>query len=287
MVFQTEDRTRAKKQQADAAIQMALQGEWEKAAGLNRAILESFPTDVDAYNRLGKALTELGRFSDARDAYMRAVEIDPLNLIARKNLSRLATLGKDKAAPKGKAKKVAGQKLSPQMFIEETGKTGVTILTNADMEVANRLTAGDEVKLSADKKGNLSVQTMAGERIGDVEPRLGQRLVKLMEGGNQYVAAISSLLEDGVKIFIRETFQDASQTGKLSFPPTVTESVRPYVKSRLVRSDGDEERAAAEEAEDIEDWLSDDDLDEGADEAELGITGGRLPRADLDDESEE
>ena len=103
MVFQAEDRTRSKRHHADVAIQMALQGQWEQAVDLNRSILESFPADVDACNRLGKALTELGRFADARDSYMKAIESDPLNLIARKNLSRLATLGK--TAPKKKSKK--------------------------------------------------------------------------------------------------------------------------------------------------------------------------------------
>ena len=43
MVFQAEDRTRTKKQQADNAIQMALEGRWEEAAELNQAILASFP----------------------------------------------------------------------------------------------------------------------------------------------------------------------------------------------------------------------------------------------------
>ena len=102
MVFQAEDRTRTKKHQADEAIQMALQGQWEQAVDLNRSILESFPADVDACNRLGKAMTELGRYADARDSYMKAIEIDPLNLIARKNLSRLSTLGK--SAPKKKSR---------------------------------------------------------------------------------------------------------------------------------------------------------------------------------------
>src|SRR5262245_50258799 len=86
MVFQTEDRARAKKQHAEQAIQLALQGQWSEAAQLNREILESFPADVDAYNRLGKALTELGRYVEARDSYMKALEIDQLNSIARKNL---------------------------------------------------------------------------------------------------------------------------------------------------------------------------------------------------------
>jgi hypothetical protein len=282
MVFQAEDRTKAKKQQADAAIQMALQGRWQDAAELNRSILESFPGDVDAYNRLGKAMTELGKYEDARQAYMRAIEIDPINSIAQKNLSRLATLGK-KAPPKP-----ANQKLSPQMFIEETGKTGITTLANADMNVANRLTAGDQVQLAADKKGNLAVKTMTGEDIGDVETRLAQRLVKLMEGGNEYVAAISSLGDDSVKVFIRETFQDASQTGKLSFPPTVTETFRPYTKSRLVRDRDDE--ATYDDSDEIDEWAGAEVEDEEEDSEEPAFEIGRrgkMPSVDLDDEIEE
>src|SRR6266700_8316312 len=112
MVFQTEDRARAKKQYAEQAIQLALQGQWSEAAQLNREIVESFPTDVDAFNRLGKAMTELGRYGEARGAYMKALEIDQLNSIARKNLTRLATLSEEEAAPRP-----ASQKLSPQMFI--------------------------------------------------------------------------------------------------------------------------------------------------------------------------
>jgi tetratricopeptide (TPR) repeat protein len=246
MVFQTEDRARSKKQQADVAIQMALQGRWVEAVQLNRAIVESFPTDVDAYNRLGKALAELGRYSAARESYNRAIDIDPLNSIARKNLNRLATLGE--AAPP----RAASQKLSPQMFIEEMGKTGVTILLRPNMDVAARMTAGDQVALQK-TDSLLSVQTMTGELVGEVEPKLGQRLLKLMAAGNEYVAAIQALGDTQVKVFIRETFQDASQTGKLSFPPTVTEQVRPYTKGRLVRHDADDD-TYFEEAEEGEDW---------------------------------
>ncbi|RLC57834.1 MAG: hypothetical protein DRI30_03580 [Chloroflexi bacterium] len=235
MVFQAEGRTRTKRHQADVAIQMALQGQWEQAVDLNRSILESFPADVDACNRLGKAMTELGRYADARDSYMRAIESDPLNLIARKNLSRLSTLGK--SAPKRKHNG-AGQKLAPEMFIEETGKTTITELARPDMDVANQLTAGDLVKLTRDENGGVFVETMAGERFADFESRLGQRLVKLLDGGSEYVAAISSLHEEGVRLFIRETLQGASQAGKLSFPATVTDPVGASVKGR--RTGGDE-----------------------------------------------
>jgi hypothetical protein len=120
---------------------------------------------------------------------------------------------------------------------------------------------------------------MAGEHFGDVESRLGQRLVKLLDGGNEYVTAISSLHEDGVSLFIRETRQGASQAGKLSFPATITESARSNGKRSPGRSAGDDSAL--------------DDLDEADDDSEAAEVGalngrsrGRLPGADGDDEND-
>jgi hypothetical protein len=240
-------------------------------------IVESFPTDVDAYNRIGKANTELGRYEEARNAYMKALEIDSLNSIARKNLSRLATLGDAAPAP------MANQKLSPQMFIEEMGKTGVTTLMRPNMEMAARMTAGDQVILHADKT-QLNIRTMNGDHVGEVEPKLGQRLLKLMEAGNEYVAAIQGLTDDQVRVFIRETFQHASQTGKLSFPPTVTENVRPYTRGRLLRQDVDDETYWDDGAE-ADDWEPDGDRDDSAEPSYS--EGDADAESDVDEEEEE
>ncbi|MGH2403801.1 MAG: tetratricopeptide repeat protein [bacterium] len=285
MVFQTEDRARAKRQHADQAIQLALQGRWAEAADLNREIIEYFPGDVDAYNRLGKAQTELGRYGAARDAYMKALEIDPLNSIAQKNLNRLASLGDQEAAPRP-----AGQKLSPQMFIEETGKTGITVLVRPNMEIAARMTAGDQVNLQREN-GALVIQSIAGEYVGAVEPKLGQRLIKLMDGGNEYIAAISALDSSVVRLFIRETFQHASQTGKLSFPPTVTETVRPYVKSRLLHRDADDDEAYLDDGDEPDEWSRGDDGEESETSRTFDFQpGGDEPAIDVvtdHDEDEE
>jgi len=250
MVFTADDRTRLFRQQrTQHAIQLAMQGQWQEAAAVNRAIIAVFPNDVDAYNRLGKALTELGRYSEAREAYGKTLELDPLNSIAQKNLARLASLGEGAAV-----QAEGGKKLSPQMFISETGKTGITVLTRPASDVAARMTAGDQVFLRR-QNNTLLIESSQGEYLGEVEPRLGMRLIKLMEGGNQYAAAIATLSQDDVRVIIKETFQHPSQAGKPSFPPTTGEAFRPYTKEGLVRRDAEEEESFDEE-EDAEDWDS-------------------------------
>jgi hypothetical protein len=248
MVFAADDRTRIRRQRAQQAIQLAIQGQWEEAAKVNRIIIDVFPNDVDAFNRLGKACTELGRYAEAREAYGKTLGLDPHNSIAQKNLARLSSLG-DVAAPRAEA----GTKLSPQLFISETGKTGVTGLVRPAAEVAARLTAGDEVFLRRQNSA-LLVENAQGEYLGEVELKLSLRLIKLIEGGNRYAAAIATLARDNVRIIIKETYQHPSQAGKLSFPATTGEPFRPYIKEGLVRTDADEEEESFEEGEDTEDW---------------------------------
>ena len=278
-MVQAEDRAKVRKQHADTAIKLALEGRWDDAAKLNKAILELFPTDVDAYNRLGKALTELGRYGEARDAYQKALEVDPVNAIARKNLERLSSLGtKAKRRP-------AAQKISPHMFIEETGKTGTTVLVKPNMEIAVRMTAGDQVEVARDN-GGLVVRSLHGELIGEVEPRLAQRLSKLIEGGNQYIAAISGMAGQDVRVFMRETYQDPSQAGKLSFPPHVTEAFRPYVKERLVRKDAGDE--AYYDPEDSDDWTPGQESGHRSGGVAIGqFSGGDDESSDEPDDSDE
>lgn len=251
MVFTADDRTRLfRRQRTQQAIQLAMQGQWQEAAAVNRAIIAAFPNDVDAYNRLGKALTELGHYSEAREAYAKTLELDSLNSIAQKNLTRLATLGEGAAV-----QAEGGQKLSPQMFIAEMGKTGITILTRAAAQAAARMTAGDQVFLRR-QNNTLVVESGQGEYLGEIEPKLGMRLIKLMEGGNEYAAAIATLSQDDVRVIIKETFQHPSQAGKPSFPPMAGDAFRAYTKEGLLRRDVGEEEESFEEGDDTEDWDS-------------------------------
>src|SRR5919202_3796077 len=98
-VFQSEDRLRLKRMRTEKAIQLAMQNRWEEAATLNREMLELFPNDVETYNRLGKAPSELGRCAEALDAYQQAHRLDPTSTIAQRNIQRLEKLVEEHAPP--------------------------------------------------------------------------------------------------------------------------------------------------------------------------------------------
>jgi len=80
----------------EEAVQAALAGRWEDAAEVNQSILERFGPDEEANNRLGKAMTELGRFDEAKAAYEATLSLNPLNVIAQKNRAKLDVLAQSK-----------------------------------------------------------------------------------------------------------------------------------------------------------------------------------------------
>src|SRR5205814_5883558 len=129
-------------------------------------------------------------------------------------------------------------KVAQDLFIEETGKSGSTLLKEVSTETLARTVAGDEVYLKADGTV-LAVANAASERLGIVEPKLGLRLLSLMQGGNRYAAAVKSVGDSQADVIIKETFRDPSQT-RLSFP-AVAEGVRSYTRESLLRYDNDEE----------------------------------------------
>ena len=60
MAYQEERQLRLRRLHSKQAITLAMQGRWQEAVAANRRIIETFPDDVDAYNRLGRAYIELG-----------------------------------------------------------------------------------------------------------------------------------------------------------------------------------------------------------------------------------
>ena len=213
MSFQEEEQVGQRWRRSQQAVALAMEGRWREAVSANQSLVESFPNDVNAYNRLGRAYMELGEYSQAEEAYRRAMELDPYNAIAKKNLERLSCLGEAVLSLQGDSDKV-----EPQQFVEETGKAGLVNLYHlAPPEILAKMGAGDRVYLKIDG-ASLIVENAQGEHLGRVELRHEQRLIKLIEGGNKYTAAIVSSAEGLVTVIVREVYQDPGQAGRPSFP---------------------------------------------------------------------
>jgi len=225
-----EEKSRLRRQASKQAVALAMEGRWQEVVEANKSLLEKFPDDIDAYNRLGRAYMELADYTAAKGAYEKALELDPYNVIAQKNLNRLTLLRKASGAGEAPAAKV-----EPQQFIKEVGKAGVVSLAAlAPVERLARLVTGAAVGLKVDGT-HLVAEAANGEYVGQVDPRHGLRLIKLMEGGNRYSAAIVSASETAVTVMIRETYQEPSQAGKLSFPPREEAAHYPPASDRMIR----------------------------------------------------
>jgi tetratricopeptide (TPR) repeat protein len=213
-----DERQRLRRVLPERAIALAMQNRWQEAVDVNRTLLKLDPNDADAYNRLGKALLELGNIGEAYEAYKRAVELAPTNMIAQKNMQRLAPLMQQGGAATTRPAHTHGETVRPQAFIEETGKTGLSTLQNlASGPTLLTLTAGDRLELRL-KDSVLEVYTEEGAYVGQVEPKLAHRLSRFIEAGNRYSAAVTTVSDKSLTIIIREVFQSPTMAGRPSFP---------------------------------------------------------------------
>jgi tetratricopeptide (TPR) repeat protein len=249
--------TRVKRQLAEQAITQAAGGQWSDAADTNRKLLD-MGADAEAENRLAKALWELGELGSAREHYQAALALDPTNRIAERNIDRLRTLlvaAGEKTVPAQE-----GSKAPVRIFVEETGKTGFAhLLDLPDAKKLAQVNPGDTVELQPE--GNRLNAISNGIKIGIVEPRVAARLLKLIAEGNKYLAGVTSLGAQDVRIIIREVYQDPRNYGKVSFPTAAKSTdLRPYTKGTLLRED-----------EELEEDLEDDIEDEGITDLESVI----------------
>ena len=257
-----------KRDLSQEAVNLAVKGEWERATEVNIAILESFPTDVEAMNRLVKALIETGSYVDAQAALNQVCEIAPYNNIAKKNRARLDQLTANPDLPKSEtskqARKAAG---ASQTFIEESGKSATTVLRNSNsLRNANgrkttiHLAPSDPVVLSREKN-TVMVKTLDGQLLGQLEPKMGNRLARLMDRGNKYSAVVVSVNDDGVSIMVRETFKHPSLQNMCSFPSQSAANSDGASRTRVAN------QSALEEDDDEEDDYEENIIDEEALEA--------------------
>jgi tetratricopeptide (TPR) repeat protein len=284
---ETGEHVKPRSQYADESVQLAIAGKWDEAAKLNRFIIESFGADEETQNRLGKALSELGKLKDAKTAYEAALKLNPMNSIAKKNAARINTLLHQK-----EGLKVGGTRVDLNLFVEEMGKTIITALEGASGDICSKVAAGDVAELRIDGDG-IVAETSRGLKLGQLEAKLARRLIKFMRGGNRYQGGVTSCDANTVKLIVRETYQDPKFVGKPSFAMRRKREVefRPYTKESLLsRGSGVEVFTEDDEEEALVETPAADDLEEGMhaveDEAET-VDFSQDAEADDDEDEDE
>ena len=243
--------TLIRKQRIERAIAFALDHSWKLAADENRALLKEDRGDLEASNRLGKALAELGDLAGAAEAYERTLSLDAANAIARRNLAWLSELkgvsGSEQPAKTRKARsgaRRAGDVPRSRALIEESSKSAEFALLQPNAKTLKLLAAGDLAELVPTPQG-VTVQSVTSATLGTIEPRAGLRLKRMIEGGNRYLVVVRHVADGEATVYIRESHTDPSLEGQASFVPPARptksgRTTRPYTRSLLVQHEGDE-----------------------------------------------
>jgi hypothetical protein len=264
----------ASEQLEEQAVALASQGRWAQAALVNQELLKRQPKNTRTLNRLGKCMTELGKYEAASDFYKRTLERDQQNAIARKSLDRLAYLAE---RPAGLAPE--HPTATPQSFMIDAGRSTIAALRETgNPKVLAASSPGAALELRAEGDG-LRVYDRQGELLGALQPHLAQRLLRLMQGGNTYAVALASITQGTVRVVLRETYRHPSQAKAGSFA-TSEESPASPASTR-----DRQPRPADDDGED-----EDEDEEEGEDEIEVSPTPtptqDEYPEADMSEAAE-
>ena len=286
MKIETPEHLKPRSQYADDAVQLAIAGKWDEAMKLNKFMVESFGADEETQNRLGKALSEMGKLKDAKLAYEAALKINPMNGIAKRNAARINALLHQK-----EGLKVGGTKVDLNLFVEEMGRTVITTVESSAPDICSKVAPGDVAELRIENDG-IFAETSRGVRLGLLEAKLARRLTKFMRGGNRYQAGVTSCEGSTVKLIVRETYQDPRFAGKPSFPMKRKREVefRPYTKESLLSRDVEVFSEDEDETTLVERTPATDEIEDGMpaveDDAEPADFAGEAD-ADGDDDDED
>jgi hypothetical protein len=260
---------------AEEAVALALESKWEEALGVNEQLINKHGPDEDAYNRMGKALTELGRLPEAIDCYRKTMELNQMNMIAQKNLHKLAVMSETKE----RLGSAAAAAIDVDLFTEEPGKSTLTVLAVPKAAASTSVAPGDIVNLEPDDN-KLNARTLKGVLLGQVDTKIARRLLMLIKTGNRYSAAVARVSDEQIEVMIREEYQSSENVRRSSFPVSAASKqsdFRPYAKESLLSS----REIDAESSQDDDEISSDPEAVAGDDES---LEGMRTVEGEFDDE---
>src|SRR3989344_1487389 len=208
------------------AIEAAVTCDWIEACKINQKIMQQAQNDVEALNRLARAQACCNQPAKALKTYKKVLNLDPYNIIAKKNFEKLSRI--EKVDPKGNEHAGTGtnghsqqtvitnQKLS-DIFLFEPGKTKIISLLNlAPPFVLARLNCGDKVDFNLKKHG-VCVTDTQGTYLGALPDDFAHKLLYYIDGGNKYEIYVKNATTKSLNVFIREVYRSPKFVNQPSF----------------------------------------------------------------------
>jgi len=107
---------------------------------------------------------------------------------------------------------------SSALFIEEAGKTKITLLTHtAKANSLSHLTPGDKLMLNP-QGWCVSILDPEGKYVGRLDEFVSSKLKTLIKKGNKYEVLLRSINQKCVEVFIKEITKSTSHSNSISFP---------------------------------------------------------------------
>tara|TARA_B110000014_G_scaffold264082_1_gene263261 strand:+ start:5048 stop:6058 length:1011 start_codon:yes stop_codon:yes gene_type:complete len=222
------------------ATQFALKGDWKKAISTNKEILSLNKLDVQALNRIGKAQLELGKLKDSKKSYTKALQIDPLNTIARRNLKELEQM-KDAKTLQGKAQNKSNlEKLvRNDILIQTAARSAEFIIDKPNSRAIQNLVPGVELLIQASDSG-VEITNSRKVALGTIEPRSALRLKTCIEGGSQFEVIFKDFFGHSGVIQILEIYREPSITLKTPFINSIIDAERSRILADVMLYSEDE-----------------------------------------------
>lgn len=207
------------------AIDAALNSNWQQAEKINQKILSMSSKNVEALNRLARAQTCAGEIDKAQKTYKKVLDIDPYNIIAKKNVEKLSKVNSKSAsksngyyASKGSTSGHTNTLTNlSSVFLFEPGKTKVISLLNlASPSILGLLNCGDKVEILS-KKHSVCITSTEGVYLGALPDDISHKIIFYISGGNKYEAYVKLATPKTLAIFLREVERSAKFTNQPSF----------------------------------------------------------------------
>jgi tetratricopeptide (TPR) repeat protein len=230
------------------AIDAALELRWDDAIKINFEIIKTEPNNVDALNRQGRCYFELGEMENAKKYYELALQCDPYNPIAQKNIKIIQSFKKGATNGQKHHLGVAG-KISPSLFLQEPGKTKIiNLIKVAEPQKLSQAFCGMEVEMVIKNRG-ITILDDEQSYLGALPDDTAHQLLRLIKGGNKYAAYVRSVKFNGMSVLIRELFRSSRFRNQPSFPEYSTSSSSEIIPTLDTSMNDDENPNEGEEEE--------------------------------------